>query len=149
MSKISFNPSELKVFSRATAKDATTVNNSTNPFGISFKGKRLDCDVFESQAKKENISFKSKIASSAVVGTLTNAKNFMSNTMAKITESVNNVVDSIGNVSTIVNKISDGLNMDVGKLIKSIQFSRNPYNGKPVSQLRERFDILNYDLTKA
>lgn len=148
MSKISFNPSELKVFTRATAKEAT-VNNSTNPFGISFKGKRLDCDVFESQAKKENISFKSKIASSAVVGTLTNAKNFMSRTMAKISESVNNAVASVGNVSNIVNKISDGLNMDIVKLVKSIQFSRNPYNGKPVNQLREKFDILNYNLTNA
>jgi len=145
MSKISFNPSELKVFKRETVKD-TTVSNTSNPFGISFKGKVLDCDVFESTQKKDNVSFtgtiknKSILAASAIAGTVNTTKKFMN-------ESISKVVDSIGNINNLVNNISKKFNMDIVDLVKSIRFTRNPYNGKSVDELAKKFSDLNNELT--
>jgi hypothetical protein len=144
MSKITFNPTELKVFTRAVAKDAT-VSNSTNPFGISFKGKRLDCDVFESASKNDKTSFtgaiaKSKLAVSAFAGTI-------KNTGSNIREKMVKMVESVGNISSIVDGISNKLNMDIVSLVKSLQFGRNKFNGLPVSDLADRFKNLNSIIT--
>lgn len=50
---------------------------ASNPFGISFKGKILQADMFEQSVKpsvKENILQKGKMVASAVVGSLTEFK---------------------------------------------------------------------------
>lgn len=50
---------------------------ASNPFGISFKGKILQADMFEQTVKpsiKENIAQKGKMVASAVVGSLTEFK---------------------------------------------------------------------------
>lgn len=144
MSKISFNPSELKVFKRAAAKDAT-VSNSSNPFGISFKGKVLNSDVFESSQVKDKVSFtsniktRSKLAASAIVGTVNSTKKFFS-------ESISKVVESVGNFNNVVDNISKKMNTDVVELVKSIRFMKNKYNGKPVNELADKFKELNSGL---
>jgi len=144
MNKISFNPSELKVFKRDTAK-AATISNSSNPFGISFKGRVLNCDVFESSQKQDQLSFtgavkkRSILAASAIAGTFNTTKKFLS-------ESFSKVADSIGNVSTLVNKLSETMNVDVVELVKSIRFIRNPYNGKPINELAQKFRDLNNEM---
>ncbi|MDD3014120.1 MAG: hypothetical protein PHC34_10495 [Candidatus Gastranaerophilales bacterium] len=144
MQKISFNPADLKIFKRSDAKNAT-ISNSSNPFGMSFKGRVLNCDVFESSQAKEKLSFtssinkRSKLAASAIAGTYNSAKNYIS-------KSFSGVVDSVANISKFVNTISEKLQIDVVDLVKSIRFTRNPYNGKPVNLLASKLTELNNQL---
>jgi hypothetical protein len=147
MNKISFNPSELKVFKRTPAKDIA-VSNSSNPFGISFKGKVLNCDVFESTQIKDKPSFtgavkkRSILAASAIAGTFNAAKKFINESFSKVTE-------SLGNINTLVNNISKKFDMNIVELVKSIRFTRNPYNCKSVNELAKRFNELNQAMTVA
>lgn len=80
MEKLSINSISKNFFKTTAVKKVN--KNHTNPFGISFKGNVLTADVFET--KKNNISLaesaknKSKMLSSAVVGSITSLSSTIS-----------------------------------------------------------------------
>ncbi len=73
MEKMSVSSVSKNIFRSAPKK---VENNQTNPFGVSFKGNVLTSDVFEKNKNTSKINFtgiastKSKMLSSAVVGSI-------------------------------------------------------------------------------
>lgn len=119
MSKIIFRTSESGIYTRA---ESNTNRSSTNPFGISFKGKILASDVFESsqaenKSMMDKMSFKGKLYTSAVVGSLVSAKNVISQKFGQVVDFVRNIS---GQVAKIWNKL------DQIEIMPSIIKSRNP-----------------------
>jgi len=102
MEKISINSTSKNIFRAATKR---VENNQTNPFGVSFKGKILTADVFENkQAKKINFtgisSIKSKMLSSAIVGSINDFASEIStrlNSIANFGRRIRQNASSIGN----------------------------------------------------
>jgi len=80
MEKITLNTGSLNVFKSFQTKRATEKRNSSNPFGLSFKGNMLQADVFqvkkqEGPGLRQRIGERSKLAVSAFVGTINNIGN--------------------------------------------------------------------------
>ena len=144
MSKIIFKTSKSGIYTRA---ESNTNQSSTNPFGISFKGKILASDVFvSSQAENKSMnkmSFKGKLYTSAIVGSLVSAKNIISQRM-------NQVIDFVRNISGQVEKIWNKL--DQIEIMPSLIKSKNtlkPEEKTVMSLMQYSPQELGSRLTKA
>ena len=134
MLKISPIKSGLEAFQKFKADRIKVKNNinSTNPFGITFKGTVLQMDVFETTKTKENdIQNKfmeaGKFLSSAWVGT------------------INKFSTMRDNIISFTGKIKEDTKAFIDKLNQPIKFDFITYNvsnleKRPVSELRDMMD---------
>lgn len=83
MEKISLNISK-NIFRTKTVEK--TQGASTNPFGVSFKGNVLTADVFETKRPSiaARVSNRSKLITSAIVGSINNVNNSISQRLNSI-----------------------------------------------------------------
>ena len=118
----------LSLFKKITvSKENKKVSNSnsTNPFGLSFKGKAQTGDLFVKSPDnfKNSIKDKGKMVVSAVVGSLVEIKN----TFAQKFEPIITFAKETGQkISQIADKIGsfDASSLKISNLVKS-----NPYPG--------------------
>lgn len=105
MNKISFNNKELTVFKRALSENTNKNNTHHNPFGISFKGKVLECDVFESsKAVKPAFEGFGKVFASALVGCMHTVKNINRELFGPAIEFVRNINQKVSTIWTKLNE---------------------------------------------
>src|SRR5574344_292780 len=138
-SSISKNIFKLK----SSKKDENVVSNQSNPFGISFKGKMISADVFEktsslSQSKlTEKIISRSKLVSSAVVGSIIDLASSISsrlNSVANFGRRIKSNVTSFWEKAKNTDITFDMLNLR--NLVKSnVSESRESLSKRPVSEL--------------
>ena len=141
MQKISPLRAGLDAFNKFRAqrlqnKEQNIQNNSTNPFGISFKGTMLQMDVFESSAKKDETNtnpFKggldkmNKFVASARVATMNRINSIKQNAISfgnKIKESITNTYNMLNTTE---------VNFDF------LRNSTSSLQKRPVSELEEMF----------
>lgn len=141
--KIGLGPS---IFKRNTSSKEQKVSNnpfSSNPFGLSFKGKIQGGDLFikSSEGLKINIVQKGKLAVSAAVASLVEIKN-------TFTQKFEPVVNFARQTKAQISKIADTINnFELDKFKISALIKENPHLGisrearelvsKPVDELEK------------
>lgn len=148
MEKLSISSISKNIFrtdSKKIEKSNQANCNQTNPFGVSFKGKMITADVFEKARSESNIKLTEKIAnrskllSSAVVGSINNFASNISarlNSVASFGRRIKNNISNFWNTAKNTNITFDMLNIDVKDLVKlHIPASRESLAQKPVSEL--------------
>jgi|GEM_PF-2742133 len=150
MNKISFSsvdqkskPMELKVFKRSNAKDSV-ISNSSNPFGMTFKGKVLSSDVFESSQEKEKAPIGSKIknANIAFCAAVANKVKNIQGTFAKFKAATSGIIATTKHLEEI-------MKTDVTKkIIGYFNTIRNPRSFQSLSKLKDDFVAYNNMLTQ-
>lgn len=119
-----------------TDKLNNTNSNSTNPFGISFKGTVMQMDVFESSAKKEDV------ASNPIKDGLNKVNKFVASAR---TATMNKFEAFKKNAVSFGNKIKENVTSAYNKLATTevnFDFLRNTTSSlqkRPVSELEEMF----------
>lgn len=119
-----------------TDKLNNTNTNSTNPFGISFKGTVMQMDVFESSAKKEEAT------SNPIKDGLNKVNKFVASAR---TATMNKFEAFKKNAISFGNKIKENVTSTYNKLATTevnFDFLRNTtssFQKRPVSELEEMF----------
>lgn len=158
MEKISINKNGLGIFQgfKKTNKIAERAVNSTNPFGISFKGSAIQADLFEKTANASiktlgnSIAEKGKMVTSAIVGNLNAFRNSIRNRFDGVVAFGRRIRDNITNFWTKANNINvtEGLRSSFTNLsnkIKSVnEYSVNNLTKRPVNELS---DMLKAELS--
>ena len=137
MLKISPIKSGLEAFQKFKADRIKVKNNinSTNPFGITFKGTVLQMDVFESAKTKEN-NIAEKFAQ---------AGKFLSSAWAG---TINRFSTMRDNIISFTGRIKDDTKAFIDRLNQPIKFDFITYNvsnleKRPVNELR---DMMNNEI---
>lgn len=127
----------LGIFKKiAATKTENTVSNnsfSTNPFGLSFKGKIHSGDLFQkagqsSDALKNSISEKGKMVVSAVVGSLTHIQDTFKQTIDKAFGPIIVFAKKTGTkIANITEKVSNfkASDLRISNLIKPDLYPKN------------------------
>lgn len=148
MEKLSISSISKNIFrtnSKKVESNAQTNCNQTNPFGVSFKGKMITADVFEKARSESNVKLAEKIAnrskliSSAVVGSINNFASNISarlNSVASFGRRIKNNISNFWNDAKNTNITFDMLNIDVKDLVKlHVPESTESLAKKPVGEL--------------
>lgn len=143
----------LGIFKKIAPKTDNKVSNnsfSTNPFGLSFKGKIQGGDLFQkagqsSDALKNNISEKGKMVVSAVVGSLTHIQDTFKQTVDKAFGPIIVFAQKTGEkIANITEKVSNfkASDLRISNLIKPDPYSDMSRTARklvdlPVSKLED------------
>lgn len=127
MSRLIINGISKNFFKTETKK---AESNHTNPFGVSFKGNVLAADVFEKKEETNLIARaanKSRLVSSAVVGSIANFGSAMGARLNSVVSFGNRIKENVSNAWQQANNIEISLNWgEARNLLKSeISFSGN------------------------
>lgn len=135
----------LNIGKQSASKAEATNNFSSNPFGVSFKGKFIDADVFAKEtpdiAKK--ISAKSKIFTSAIVGNINNFNSSLKSRMNSIASFGQKIKTNVFDMIEKAKNTEITLDFEAfAGTVKNKFFPNSQYKVKnllkmPVSDLRE------------
>ncbi|HPT40963.1 MAG TPA: hypothetical protein PLG15_01095 [Candidatus Gastranaerophilaceae bacterium] len=146
MEKLSINNISKNFFRTTTVKKVD--KNHTNPFGVSFKGNVLTADVFETKNNNVNLieraKNKSRMLSSAVVGSITNLSSAISTRLNSVVSFGNRIRQNATDFWTKAQQTE--IHIDMAKLSNKITSKMPSFTGtykvsnlvkRPVSELEE------------
>lgn len=140
ITKINFN-----IGKQSASKAEASNTFSSNPFGVSFKGNVIQADVFEKASPNivKQISSKSKIFTSAIVGNINNWNSSLKSRMNSITSFGQKIKSNIFDAIEKAKNTEISLDFDAfADTVKNKFFPNSQYKVKnlvkmPVSDLRE------------
>ncbi len=146
MEKLSINSISKNFFRTTTVKKVD--KNHTNPFGVSFKGNVLTADVFETKNNNTNLieraKSKSRMLSSAVVGSITNLSSAISTRLNSVVSFGNRIRQNAVDFWTKAQQTE--INFDMSNISNRITSKLPSFTGtykvsnlvkRPVSELEE------------
>lgn len=119
-------------------RKAENTNNTTNPFGVSFRGSIVAADVFENQDSTSARPNKGKIFVSTLVGSMNSALSTRLNSIVsfgrRVRENTSNFWQMANNTNINMRGLSNILNMDITPSFMGT-YNVNNLRKRPVSDL--------------
>lgn len=126
-----------KIF-RAAPKLSESNCNQTNPFGVNFKGNIITADVFtkampEGSKLIERVSNRSKMLTSAIVGSISSMNSSISSRLNSIVSFGRRMRDNVSNAWNLANNIE--IHVNVPNMVNSLKERISSANAYSVSRL--------------
>lgn len=108
-----------------------TVQNHSNPFGVSFKGNIISADVFESTEKKvsfgQNLTNRSRMALNAMVGSINSFSEGISSRFNSIVSFGARIKENARNAIRFLNESKIVMNIGNNQPLLALDLPTNPY----------------------
>lgn len=140
MSRLIIDGISKNFFKTETKK---TENHQTNPFGVSFKGNVLAADVFEKKEETnliERAKNKSKMLSSAAVGSITKFGSAIGERLNSVVSFGNRIKENVSNAWQQANNIEISLNWGEARNLLKTEIS---FSGKGLTFTENKYRVKN------